>query len=607
MSSAAQSLSIAMLVAASGLSIVGTFGARHRDRPGARGFALAMSAAAAWTIVLAINIYPTQFLPGYVSMTFRNGLILLIVLGWAWIAVEYVRRERLTLRPVPTVIVLFIPFVTVLLTATNPLHYLAIGPGTPAAVGGGPQIDWGPWHLVFMAYVFTLSLVPAGLLLQDLRTAYGVRRRQIMLLLAGFLVGFPGANDYLLTGAIEGVPAYVRLSPFAFLLAGGFWSIALFRHQLFGLVPVSRRAVVETIPDPVVAVDREGTIVDLNSAAIERLGIPESIVGSDLRALRSVVPEVVDQYRDDHADSAPSAHAGGDDAPIEVTVDHDGEDCHYSVQIESIGDDPTGSIIVFRDVTVSKTYEERLEEQRDDMQMLNEVVRHDIRNDLMLVRGYAEMLDSHVDDAGRAHLETIRQSADHAVEFTRTARNLSEVMLQQEIGGDGRMHLVPVLERQVEEIRSAHPDAEVTVDGELAEVEVVADEMLETVFRNPLKNAIQHNDEETPKVVVSTERQGGSVQVRIADNGPGIPDDRKESVFGQGEKGLKSPGTGFGLYLVRSVVERYDGEVWFEDRVGEASVRGIINDDDSTADETMCGVVFVAELPIADSRSMADQ
>lgn len=600
MSSAAQSLSITMLVAASGLSIVGAFGVSYRDSPGARGFALAMGAAAAWTAVLAINVYPSQFLSVHVSMTLRNGLILLIVLGWAWLATEYIHRERVTPRPELTAIVLFIPLVTVLLTATNPLHYLAIGPETPSAVGGGPQIDWGPWHLVFMAYAFTLSLVPVGLLLRDFRTAHGVRRRQIVLLLAGFLVGFPGANDYLLTGAIEGIPTYVRLSPFTFLLAGGFWSVALFRHQLFGLVPVSRRAVVETVPDPVVVVDHGGTIVDLNSAAIERLGTPESAVGSDLRALRSIAPEVVDRYHD------ASMRGTIDDMSIEVTVDRNGDEHHYSVRIEPIGDGYTGSIIVFRDVTVSKVYETELEAQRDDMRVLNEVVRHDIRNDLMVVQGHAELLDAYVDGEGRTHVETIRRSADHAVEFTRTARDLSEVMLQQGVGGDGRMALASVLEHQVREIRSAHPGAEVTVDGELADVEVVADEMLETVFRNPLKNAIQHNDEGTPEVVVSTETQDGSVQVRIEDNGPGIPDDQKEAVFGRGEKGLESPGTGIGLYLVRSVVERYGGDVWFEDRIGASSGGSTASERNSPANETVCGVVFVAELPIADSSSVEE-
>ena len=63
-----------------------------------------------------------------------------------------------------------------------------------------------------------------------------------------------------------------------------------------------------------------------------------------------------------------------------------------------------------------------------------------------------------------------------------------------------------------------------------------------------------------------------STTVRVADNGPGIPDTQKETIFGKGEKGLDSPGTGLGLYLVRTLVKQYGGAVWVEDNDPEGSV-----------------------------------
>jgi signal transduction histidine kinase len=73
----------------------------------------------------------------------------------------------------------------------------------------------------------------------------------------------------------------------------------------------------------------------------------------------------------------------------------------------------------------------------------------------------------------------------------------------------------------------------------------------------------------------------GRVVVRVADNGPGVPDDRKEAVFGRGEKGLRSTGTGLGLYLVDTLVDSYGGRVRVEDNDPE-------------------GAVFVVELPLAE-------
>jgi signal transduction histidine kinase len=56
--------------------------------------------------------------------------------------------------------------------------------------------------------------------------------------------------------------------------------------------------------------------------------------------------------------------------------------------------------------------------------------------------------------------------------------------------------------------------------------------------------------------------------VSVEDNGPGIPDDMKQAVFGRMRRGdTKARGSGLGLYLVKTLVESYGGRVWVEDRV----------------------------------------
>ncbi|MFB6173011.1 MAG: sensor histidine kinase [Halobacteriales archaeon] len=140
--------------------------------------------------------------------------------------------------------------------------------------------------------------------------------------------------------------------------------------------------------------------------------------------------------------------------------------------------------------------------------------------------------------------------------------------------------LAGTLEAQIAEIRSTFPSASLSVEDSLPPTRVLADEMLPSVFRNLLKNAVQHNDKAVPELTVSATEDGGTATVRIADNGPGIPEDRRDTVFGRGEKGLESEGTGIGLYLVRTLLEGYGGEVWVEENDPE-------------------GAVFVVELSVA--------
>lgn len=121
----------------------------------------------------------------------------------------------------------------------------------------------------------------------------------------------------------------------------------------------------------------------------------------------------------------------------------------------------------------------------------------------------------------------------------------------------------------------------ITVENSIPDVKVFADEMLESVFRNLLKNVIQHNDKDVPEVSASATRTDTTVSIRMADNGPGVANSQKNTIFRQGEKGLESEGTGLGLYLVDTLVERYDGDVHIEDNEPE-------------------GAVFIVEIPVVE-------
>ncbi|MGM0606188.1 MAG: PAS domain S-box protein [Halobacteriota archaeon] len=243
------------------------------------------------------------------------------------------------------------------------------------------------------------------------------------------------------------------------------------------------------------------------------------------------------------------------------------------------------------DITDRVTYERQLEEQRDSLEILNQVVRHDIRNDMTVVRGRANLLSEHVDSAGEEHLEPLLRATENAIELTTLARDLAETMLSTEADVEP-VGLAGALEQPIETTRSTYDEAVLTVDDAIPDVVVRGNDLLEAVFRNVLQNAIVHNDNAIPAVHVSTTLTDDTVTVAIADNGPGIPDAQKESIFGKGEKGLDSPGTGIGLYLVQTLVDQFGGRVWVEDRSEAESIPSV-----DRADDDASGSVFFVELP----------
>jgi len=171
-------------------------------------------------------------------------------------------------------------------------------------------------------------------------------------------------------------------------------------------------------------------------------------------------------------------------------------------------------------------------------------------------------------------------AAREAVDITTSAREVTELLLQAETERTPT-NLRHVLQHRIDDAQAGDHNALITTVGGVSNASVLADDMLGSVFRNLLQNAILHNDADVPEIRVSTTGSEDRVRVFIADNGPGIPDERKEEIFDEGERGIDSEGTGLGLYLVRTLVNRYEGNVWVED-----NERG--------------GATFVVELPRAD-------
>lgn len=233
--------------------------------------------------------------------------------------------------------------------------------------------------------------------------------------------------------------------------------------------------------------------------------------------------------------------------------------------------DVEGVLINARVIDERKQGEQRLKEQRDNLEVLNQVLRHDIRNNLQTVLANAELLETCGETESEEYVDQIMDAARDTVRTTQTAGDVIDVLLQPQTDLS-RVQIGNKLERTVNSVRNSHEQAVISIEAPLPEVEVFADGMLSSVFRNLLTNAILHSDKEIPEIEVSAAADDETVQIQVADNGPGIPDDQKGSIFQEGEKGLHSEGTGLGLYLVQTLVERYDGEVWVEDNQPAGSV-----------------------------------
>jgi len=91
---------------------------------------------------------------------------------------------------------------------------------------------------------------------------------------------------------------------------------------------------------------------------------------------------------------------------------------------------------------------------------------------------------------------------------------------------------------------------------------VLADEYLGNLLMNILENAILHNDKKKKRVWLNLREVKGGYEVSIADNGPGILDERKESLFDQDRRF-----GGVGVHQALKIAQKYGGRISVQDRV----------------------------------------
>ncbi|MFB6101121.1 MAG: ATP-binding protein, partial [Haloplanus sp.] len=222
-------------------------------------------------------------------------------------------------------------------------------------------------------------------------------------------------------------------------------------------------------------------------------------------------------------------------------------------------------VAVNHEITELKELQETLRERSEQLQILNRVLRHDIRNDMAVVLGWVEHLTENVGTELASAVNRIESSAGHAVELTTVARDIAKAMTSNDTPDLKAVSLTDTLLEVGESCQESFESATIELPDSPPQVTVEANELLSSVFRNLITNAVQHNDADQPVVSVTLREADGRACVRVEDNGPGVPDRLQDEIFQDDVKGLESSGTGMGLYLVSTLVDMYDGDVWAED------------------------------------------
>ena len=574
----------AALFASTGLTIWAAVIARtRRSVPGGAAFSWLMLAVALWSFTSAMHTLAD-------ARDVRIVIAKLQYLGVAPIGVlfllfasTYNRVAWLGDRLLRT-IVWIIPIVTFLLVLTNEQHWFHWSSIDDVRTGAGTRLIYsaGPWYWIHAIYSYFLILIGTLILVRGMRRFPSPYRRQTAMVIAGALVPWTGNLLYLM-GAFPGFD----FTPVAFAVSGILFTWGIYRYRLFGLVPVAREMVVDSMDDGVLVLDAQRRIVDLNAAAERYTGVTAVSLGRP-------VEEVVAWWNEAVTETRPTAEGH----PAIVKVEPGPR--YFEIKVSAVRDAQrrfVGWLVTIHDISNRRrneaeryAFERRVQEQQksESLMVLAGGVAHDFNNLLAGILGNADLI------AIMSPPESDQRRAAEAIVIGgQRAADLVSKMLAYAGGGRVVAEKVDLdmLVKEMVDLLGASVARHCTLTyhspGPLPLVETDPTQLRQVVL-NLIINAAEAVDDEHGVITVATGREtldrsmlklvtfGGDVEpgdyvfIDVVDNGHGMSEHTLARMFDPFFS-TKDHGRGLGMAAVRGIVRSHRAALRVTSKEGQGT------------------------------------
>ncbi|MBA7629242.1 Adaptive-response sensory-kinase SasA [subsurface metagenome] len=350
------------------------------------------------------------------------------------------------------------------------------------------------------------------------------------------------------------------------------------------------RATFEATADGILAVDINDVITHLNERFIYMWRIPDEVI--DQKDFTQLLNYILDQLNDPDKfllklrNLEKSSKDGYDMIFFKDGRIFEQYSCPLIQDRERVG-----RVWSFKDITEHQHAEQELRksenryrEAYERAEFFKDIFTHDINNIFHNIKSSAELISilkekSDSLDNLDEFFQIIDNQIDRGVKLINNVRKLSKLE-------ESEISLKPVEINGIldEAIQFANKSAqEKKLDIQIKKVNnelyVDANEFLLDVFENILHNAIKYNQNESVKIQVDITKalldKKNYVKMEFKDNGIGIIDKKKKSIFQKGHnKDNNVRGMGIGLSLVKKIIESYHGKIWVENRIENDYTKG---------------------------------
>jgi PAS domain S-box-containing protein len=340
------------------------------------------------------------------------------------------------------------------------------------------------------------------------------------------------------------------------------------------------RSLIEASLDPLVTIDPDGRVTDVNRATETVTGYPrKKLIGTDFSDYFTDPEKAREGYKKVFEEGSVM------DYPLEIRH----RDGHLTPVIynASVYRDENGAVTgVFaaaRDITELKKTEDALkfkmvevERSNAELQQFAYVASHDLQEPLRMVASYVKLLDRRYGDKLD---QDARDFIGYAVEgSTRMQQLINDLLTYSRVGTRGKpfepVDLEAVFAGIMDNLTVTIQESNATVTHDLLPIVLADDLQMLQLFQNLVSNGIKFHGDAPPRVHVSAKRAGDFWQFSVSDNGIGIDPEyfsRIFIIFSRLHTRAEYPGSGIGLAICKKIVERHGGHIWVESTPGNGS------------------------------------
>lgn len=315
-----------------------------------------------------------------------------------------------------------------------------------------------------------------------------------------------------------------------------------------------------SIQDAIIVVDDDQRVVDVNPAFTDLFGYDrETIEGLHVRTLfaeetaYNTLKSLVQGRTDDPVTETLTLRTrAGTSFPGETTV----------FALTPHTGDTDGFVGLIRDVSGRKRRTRQL-------QVLDRVLRHNLRNDMNLIAGAAESITEPGDESIEEYTALILDTSAGLLDTVEKERKITQLLSDPPRRRE--LDLVPPVEEVVADARRLWPDA--SIDVSVPErCTVYAIPAIGDAIEELVSNAIEHADVDNPKVTVRLLETDTHASIEVVDEGPGIPVVERGVLTGEAEMTQLTHSAGLGLWFVDLVAHAVGGSIDIEANSPQGSI-----------------------------------